>query len=342
MGRRQFAEFGFLSGWRGAPGCWSTLLSLSPDSLHCANLLQLPLLDLDSNLDQGDTGPVNTPLYPSWKLYSLLLSEGDRNWGRHTDFCDPCMSPYLIFVTIPDICHHTQYLSRSPQIPTYFNHCPAKLIQTTLKYFSFDWLLVSSCFWSPGCLIVIKRVGGWRIPFRESPLLATQARATLSCNKSWDISILEEEEKGLASISCFATTWSYLNSVWKPGILWHCLLIGSSCYGNPVLCNFLFLLGSFLRIWNLLRQKNSKKSFFYDGITSVATFCKLLVEYLAWVNAGLVGDGGMDGWSWLGSWQGCQPLRGRDTSTFFATHWSCSIAGESHHNTYHSPPPLPC
>ena len=65
-----------------------------------------------------------------------------------------------------------------------------------------------------------------------------------------------------------------------------------------MLCNFLFLLGSFLRIWNLLRQKNSKKSFFYDGITSVATFCKLLVEYLAWVNAGLVGDGGMDGVDW--------------------------------------------
>ena len=30
----------------------------------------------------------------------------------------------------------------------------------------------------------------------------------------------------------------------------------------------------------------------------MATFCKLLVEYLAWVNAGLVGDGGMDGVDW--------------------------------------------
>ena len=52
------------------------------------------------------------------------------------------------------------------------------------------------------CLIVIKR-GGWRrIPFRESPLLRTQARATPSCNKSWDISILsggEEEEERLSS-----------------------------------------------------------------------------------------------------------------------------------------------
>ena len=50
---------------------------------------------------------------------------------------------------------------------------------------------------------------------------------------------------------------------------------------------------------------------------------------------------GGGGWSWLPSWEGCQPLRGRDTSTFFAMHWSCSIAGEKRHNTYHSPPSPP-
>ena len=49
---------------------------------------------------------------------------------------------------------------------------------------------------------------------------------------------------------------------------------------------------------------------------------------------------GGGGWSWLPSWEGCQPLRGRDTSTFFAMHWSCSIAGEKRHNTYHSHPSL--
>ena len=68
------------------------------------------------------------------------------------------------------------------------------------------------------CLNVIIKRGGWRrIPFRESPLLRTQARATPSCNKSWDISILSEgeEEERLSSVSTISGT-SNFPALWMP------------------------------------------------------------------------------------------------------------------------------